>query len=108
MSSRAFGTWPSPLSAELVARGSGRFFGGVWPYAGGVRWLEYRADEGGRGVVVQSDPTGADGAPSDITPAGFNVRTRVHEYGGCPCWFHGETVFFSGGGGVLAPAWTRS
>jgi dipeptidyl aminopeptidase/acylaminoacyl peptidase len=95
MPSRPFGTWPSPLSAELVARGSGRFFGGVWPHAGGVRWLEYRADEGGRGVVVQSDPTGADGAPSDITPAGFNVRTRVHEYGGGPCWFHGETVFFS-------------
>jgi dipeptidyl aminopeptidase/acylaminoacyl peptidase len=94
MTQRPFGTWPSPLSAELVARGSGRFFAGAWPYPGGVRWLEYRADEGGRGVLVASDPADG-GRPIDITPAAFNVRTRVHEYGGGPCWFHGETVFFS-------------
>ena len=95
MPPRPFGTWPSPLSAETVARGSGRFFAGVWPHEGGVRWLEYRAEEGGRGVVVADGAGDGDGEPVDITPAAYNVRTRVHEYGGGPCWFHGETVFFS-------------
>ena len=35
--------------------------------------------EGGRKVIVRRS---ADGLVTDITPAGFNARTRVHEYGG--------------------------
>jgi dipeptidyl aminopeptidase/acylaminoacyl peptidase len=31
----------------------------------------------------------------DVTPDGFYVRTRVHEYGGGAWLLHGETVFFS-------------
>ncbi len=46
---------------------------------GVARWLEGRADEGGRVVLVQMVPGEA---PTDVTPAGFNVRTMVHEYGG--------------------------
>jgi dipeptidyl aminopeptidase/acylaminoacyl peptidase len=95
---RAFGSWPSPLSAELVARASGRFFAGVWPQHDRLRWLEYRSDEGGRGVVATSgfgSRAGRQAEPQDITPVRFNVRTRVHEYGGAACWFRGETLFFS-------------
>ena len=92
MPARAFGSWPSQLSAQLVARGSGRSFAGVWPQDGPLRWLEYRADEGGRGVLVQE---GADGAVVDLTPAGVNIRSRVHEYGGGACWLHGDTLFYS-------------
>jgi dipeptidyl aminopeptidase/acylaminoacyl peptidase len=33
------------------------------------------------------------GEPRDVSPAGFNVRTRVHEYGGGAAWLHGETAF---------------
>ena len=42
----------------------------------GAFWLEARPWEGGRSVIVRGD-TG-----EDLTPAGMNVRTRVHEYGG--------------------------
>jgi hypothetical protein len=42
-------------------------------------WLEIRPLENGRYVVVQRDEAGT---VSDSTPSGFNVRTRVHEYGG--------------------------
>ena len=35
--------------------------------------------EGGRRVLVRAD---ADGSTADLTPPPFNVRTRVHEYGG--------------------------
>jgi dipeptidyl aminopeptidase/acylaminoacyl peptidase len=48
--------------------------------AGGrLHWLETRPAEGGRLVAMTRD---AAGAVKQLTPAGFNVRTRVHEYGG--------------------------
>jgi dipeptidyl aminopeptidase/acylaminoacyl peptidase len=92
MGERPFGTWPSQLSAAAVASGAGRSFGGVsLDAAGALRWLEYRADEGGRGVIVEDSPDGA----VDLTPADFNVRTRVHEMGGAACWFAGALAFCS-------------
>jgi len=58
---------------------------------GYLYWLEARAEEGGRVVLMQR---GGEGAESCLTPDGFSVRSRVHEYGGCPytvqgggCWF---------------------
>ena len=42
-------------------------------------WIERRPQEGGRKVIVRRS---ADGKISDVTPVGFNARTRVHEYGG--------------------------
>ncbi|MCK4397555.1 MAG: prolyl oligopeptidase family serine peptidase, partial [Methanophagales archaeon] len=42
-------------------------------------WLEMRPTEEGRYFIVQRDETGK---LRDITQPGFNVRTRVHEYGG--------------------------
>lgn len=42
-----------------------------------VYWVEGRPQEAGRSVVVRW----AAGAYEDVTPPGFNVRTRVHEYG---------------------------
>jgi dipeptidyl aminopeptidase/acylaminoacyl peptidase len=93
MSQRAFGTWPSSLSAAVVARGAGRFFAGAWLDGKGLRWLEYRADEEGRGVIVGLRD--GDSQPRDLSPRGFNIRTRVHEMGGGACWFAGETMFFS-------------
>ncbi|MFZ2072051.1 MAG: prolyl oligopeptidase family serine peptidase [Halobacteriota archaeon] len=42
-------------------------------------WLEMRPVEEGRCVVVRRDE---EGIVRDVTPPGFNVRTRVHEYGG--------------------------
>ncbi len=42
-------------------------------------WLEGRASEGGRQVVMCARP-GA--PPEEVSPADVNVRSRVHEYGG--------------------------
>ncbi len=89
---RPYGEWSSQLSPDLVARGAGRRFATVCCEADRLRWLEYRSDEGGRGVVVARGP---DGEIADVTPAGRNVRSRVHEYGGGACWFDGDSVFFS-------------
>lgn len=63
-----------------------------WLEAGSTWWLEGRATEGGRVVLVKVDPGGE---PVDVTPAGFNVRTGVHEYGGGTYCVHRGTVFCS-------------
>jgi dipeptidyl aminopeptidase/acylaminoacyl peptidase len=55
-------------------------------------WLEMRAHEGGRYVIVRADP-GAE--PSDLTPPGLSARTRVHEYGGGSYAVHDGSVFFT-------------
>ena len=54
-------------------------------------WLEMRPFEKGRCVVVQRD---YDGKVTDITPAGFNVRTRVHEYGGGAYTVFKNVIYF--------------
>ncbi|HEX6161832.1 MAG TPA: S9 family peptidase [Vicinamibacterales bacterium] len=57
-----------------------------------VYWLEGRASEGGRNVIVRRS---AAGEITDVTPALFNVRSRVHEYGGGAYSVHRRTIFFT-------------
>jgi dipeptidyl aminopeptidase/acylaminoacyl peptidase len=78
MEQKGFGTWPSPISAESVAA-QGVRLGSVAVDGGDVYWLERRPHEGGRSVLVRRR---VDGRHEELTPQGFNVRTRVHEYGG--------------------------
>jgi hypothetical protein len=88
---RPFGTWPSPITAQVAASQGLRLSA---PLVDGddIYWLEARPAEGGRNVVVRS---AVDGVLQEMTPAGFNVRTRVHEYGGGSYVVHRGTVFFS-------------
>lgn len=73
-----YGTWASPITpALLVERAVG--VAEVQLDGDDIYWLETRPAEGGRMVVVARGP---DGTVTDRTPAGFNTRTRVHEYGG--------------------------
>jgi dipeptidyl aminopeptidase/acylaminoacyl peptidase len=57
-----------------------------------VYWLEGRPAEGGRNVLVRRR---ADGTIEDVTPSPFNVRTRVHEYGGGAYIVDDGTIWFS-------------
>lgn len=85
-----YGSWASPIAARQIAEGSMRL-GEVRLAGPYVYWLELRPAEGGRCVIVRCD---GDGRTADLTPAGFNARTRVHEYGGgayLPCG--GSVVF---------------
>jgi len=65
----------------------------AYPRAHGGRfhWLETRAEEGGRVVLMQRDEAGAERC---LTPDGFSARSRVHEYGGCPYTLHGDACYF--------------
>lgn len=73
-----FGEWLSPISAARVAAGS-RPLARPRVYNGDLYWVEGRTAEGGRMVVARARPGQP---PCTCTPAPFNVRTRVHEYGG--------------------------
>lgn len=73
-----YGSWPSPITAELI---TGTQVGLSSPWLDGdvVFWAESRPLEGGRTTLLRRAP---DCATEELTPAPFNLRTRVHEYGG--------------------------
>ena len=73
-----FGAWASPISARDVAEGARRI-DDIAAAGDDVCWIERRPEEGGRNVLVR---LGADGETRTLTPDGFDVRSRVHEYGG--------------------------
>jgi dipeptidyl aminopeptidase/acylaminoacyl peptidase len=72
-----FGSWSSPLDAAQVALAGTRIY---QPRRAGdvVTWLESRPAEGGRTVLMQD----LRGKRTELTPAPFSARSRVHEYGG--------------------------
>jgi len=84
-----YGSWRSPVSIAGVSATLG--FEQPEVSAEGAYWLELRPSDG-RTVLVFKP---WDGDPADAVPAGFNVRTSVHEYGGGAYWRHGETLFFT-------------
>ena len=86
-----YGTWSSPLTAARVTAGALRL-DQIQLDGDDVYWVEGRASEGGRNVIVRRTP---DGVISDVTPATFNVRTRVHEYGGAAYTVNRGVVYFS-------------
>ena len=91
MKQAPYGTWHSPLAAADLAR-SAISLNYVQVAAGIPYWVESRPAEGGRSVIVTA---GKDGGVREVTPQGFNVRTRVHEYGGMPYAIGNGIVFFS-------------
>jgi dipeptidyl aminopeptidase/acylaminoacyl peptidase len=88
----SYGSWVSPITSELVSSEGGVQFGYVDVSDDGVYWTESRPEEDGRTALVYK-PRGNE--PVDVVPRDFNVRTRVHEYGG-GAWFRdGQVVFCS-------------
>ncbi|HEY0491852.1 MAG TPA: S9 family peptidase [Candidatus Dormibacteraeota bacterium] len=85
------GAWRSPISADLIVAGTVGL-GQLSLDGDDLYWVEQRPTEEGRYVIVRRGP--GDEA-SDVTPAGFNARSRVHEYGGGAYAVAGGTVWFS-------------
>ncbi|PZO45284.1 MAG: peptidase, partial [Phormidesmis priestleyi] len=107
----SYGSWRSPITSDLIVSSATRLgeirLDRADPYGADIYWSELRPSEGGRQIVVRYGPdpslpggvsrdlsTGL-GSMSDLTPAPFNVRTRVHEYGGGAYVVHQGTVYFS-------------
>ena len=86
-----YGSWKSPITADLIV-GETVGLGQIVLDGEDIYWVEMRPAEGGRNVIVKRT---ADGKLTDITPAGFNARTRVHEYGGGAFAVNKGTIYFS-------------
>ncbi len=75
---KPYGEWKSPITpAYITASTIG--LGSIQLDGQDIYWLEGRPEEKGRSVLVRCGP---DGVLSDVTAPPFNVRSRVHEYGG--------------------------
>lgn len=85
-----YGSWRSPITSDLIVAGTVGL-GAVSFDGDAIYWLEGRPAEKGRNVLVRRSATGE---VTDITPAPFNVRTRVHEYGGGSFLITDNTVYF--------------
>ena len=86
-----YGAWRSSIRIDDVV-GDVISLGEPWIDGDDVFWLEGRPAEDGRRVLVRA---AADGSTGDLTPPPFNVRNRVHEYGGGSYVVVGGVVVFS-------------
>ncbi|GJJ02333.1 peptidase [Duganella rhizosphaerae] len=88
-----YGAWPSTISAARVAAGatplSTLMLGGA--DGSDIFWLAGRAAEAGRNTLLRHHGV----TTGELTPAPFNVRSRVHEYGGGAYTVDGDTIYFS-------------
>lgn len=73
-----YGSWPSPIRIDDLV-GEVVRLSDPWVDGDDVYWIEGRPREGGRGVLVRR---ASDGTTVDLIGAPFDVRSRVHEYGG--------------------------
>ena len=73
-----YGSWKSPITSDLIVSET-IGLGQVALDGEDIYWIESRPSEAGRNVLVRGDRLGN---VIDVTLPPFNVRTRVHEYGG--------------------------
>lgn len=87
-----YGSWTSPITPDLLLQGTVHMRNQMVRWDGDdLYWSELRPHEGGRIVVCRRNHDGL----SDVTPRGFNARTRVHEYGGGHFAVSGGSVWFT-------------
>ncbi|HYB29023.1 MAG TPA: S9 family peptidase [Solirubrobacteraceae bacterium] len=86
-----YGSWPTPLTAEVVLA-SATGLGGVAVDGEDILWSETRPEEAGRVQLVRRS---ASGETTELLPDGFSARTRVHEYGGAAWWTRGGVLWFA-------------
>jgi dipeptidyl aminopeptidase/acylaminoacyl peptidase len=92
-----YGSWASPITSDLIVASS-IGLADILVERGDIYWIESRPQEQGRTVVVRQSQ---DGLPADVTPpmpakgqGAFNVRSRVHEYGGAAYLVSDGVVYF--------------
>ncbi|HBE19094.1 MAG TPA: peptidase [Cyanobacteria bacterium UBA11149] len=86
-----YGSWKSPITADLIVAGT-IGLGSIALDNRDTYWIEARPTEAGRNVIVRKTP---DGTIADVTPSPFNVRNRVHEYGGASYTIKDGIIYFS-------------
>lgn len=88
--SKPYGLWPSPVSAELAAAAARRI-GTAQSTGGWLWWVEGRPEEKGRQTLLRGRPGVP---PQEMIAAPWSARSRVHEYGGGEFLATDDRVFF--------------
>ncbi len=99
-----FGSWPSLITAELVASSAPKRFD-THINEGRIFWCESIASEKGRTGIMMFDgavagkpsagkPVVSEQQPQSILPRPLSVKSKVHEYGGAAFTIDNETVYF--------------
>ena len=86
-----FGSWKSPIAAEMLVAKSVRF-GDLSIDGDTLYWTECRPEEQGRAVIVRRTP---DGKIDDVLPPPLSARTTANEYGGGAFLPANGVVYFS-------------
>lgn len=94
----SYGGWKSPITSDMIV-GESVQIGQIVVDGATIYWDERHPKEAGRSVILRCTP---EGRIETITPSFvdsqnpyFNVRTRVHEYGGGAFTVAGGMVYFS-------------
>jgi dipeptidyl aminopeptidase/acylaminoacyl peptidase len=85
-----YGSWPSEITAESLTEGA-LGIGEVQFDGDDLFWLQARPTDGGRVSLWRR----SGGRETELTPAPYNVRNRVHEYGGGAFAVSGGVAVFS-------------
>jgi dipeptidyl aminopeptidase/acylaminoacyl peptidase len=85
-----YGSWPTPITSELVVR-SARLPNGLHLDGDDVWWSEGRPEEAGRVAVLRR---AADGTVTEAVPTPWSARSGVHEYGGGAWWVRDGVLWF--------------
>ena len=86
-----YGSWPTPLTAEVVIA-SATGLGGLAVDGADIVWSESRPEAAGRVQLVRRS---ASGETTELVPDAFSARTRVHEYGGAAWWTRDRVLWFA-------------
>ena len=86
-----FGSWKSPITSERIVSESIKL-GQISLDGDQVYWIENRPKEGGRSAIIRLNHNGSQDV---LTPKPYNVRTRIHEYGGAPYIVANGIIYFS-------------
>ena len=87
---KAFGSWPSPISAELITRAAPGL-NCIQSHNDSLYWVESRPWEGGRNVIMCRQ---SDGSIKDLLPKPYSHSSRVHEYGGMAYALTDSNLYF--------------
>ncbi len=94
----SYGSWKSPITPDMIA-GESVLIGQIVVDGATIYWDERYPKEDGRSVVLRRTPQGRIETitPPFVDPQTpyFNVRTRVHEYGGGAFTVAGGMLYFS-------------
>jgi len=91
----SFGTWKSPLGAALITQAQITRTSLLSDGKESLNWLELRPLEGGRVVPVKWNPVTSSIEDLLVALPTFNVRSRVHEYGGGAWGMIDATTFWA-------------